>query len=200
MGNSVKTLNEPNVGSIFFGMILGLALGAIPISFPGMDSPIRLGIAGGPIIMGILVGALGPHMHFISYTTRSASLMLRRLGLAMYLACLGLDAGKDFFSTVFRPGRVAVGRHRCAAHHRTRFNRGLHCLANQKLDYGTICGILCGAMANPMALSYANDTIEGDTPSISYATVLPNRNVYSGYHSPSINHVLCVTKIMKTRF
>ena len=173
LGNSVKTLNEPNVGSIFFGMILGLALGAIPISFPGMDSPIRLGIAGGPIIMGILVGALGPHMHFISYTTRSASLMLRRLGLAMYLACLGLDAGKDFFSTVFRPeGLLWVGIGALLTIVPVLIV-GCIALRTKKLDYGTICGILCGAMANPMALSYANDTIEGDTPSISYATVYP---------------------------
>lgn len=173
LGNSVKTLNEPNVGSIFFGMILGLALGSIPISFPGMDSPIRLGIAGGPIIMGILVGALGPHMHFISYTTRSASLMLRRLGLAMYLACLGLDAGKDFFSTVFRPeGLLWVGIGALLTIVPVLIV-GCIALRTKKLDYGTICGILCGAMANPMALSYANDTIEGDTPSISYATVYP---------------------------
>jgi uncharacterized transporter YbjL len=93
-GNSVKTLEEPNIGSIFLGIILGLALGTIPISLPGMSTPIRLGIAGGPIIMGIVVGALGPKMHFISYTTRSASLMLRKLGISLYLACLGLDGAK----------------------------------------------------------------------------------------------------------
>ena len=84
-------------------MILGLALGTIPITLPGMDSPIRLGIAGGPIIMGILVGTFAPRLHMISYTTRSASLMLRKLGLSLYLACIGLDAGKDFLDTVIRP-------------------------------------------------------------------------------------------------
>ena len=94
LGNSVKTLNEPNLAVIFLGMLLGLALGTIPLDIPGMESPIRLGIAGGPIIMGILAGAFGPRLHFIAYTTRSASLMLRKLGLSLYLACLGLDAGK----------------------------------------------------------------------------------------------------------
>ncbi|GAB6950466.1 putative transporter [Hoylesella timonensis 4401737 = DSM 22865 = JCM 15640] len=173
LGNSVKTLNEPNVGSIFFGMVLGLMLGSIPISLPGMDSPIRLGIAGGPIIMGILVGALGPHMHFISYTTRSASLMLRRMGLAMYLACLGLDAGKNFLDTVIRPeGLLWVGVGFVLTLVPVLII-GLFALRSKKFDYGTICGILCGAMANPMALAYANDTIDGDTPSISYATVYP---------------------------
>lgn len=173
LGNSVKTLNEPNVGSIFFGMILGLALGTIPIMIPGMDAPIRLGIAGGPIIMGILVGALGPHMHFISYTTRSASLMLRKVGLSMYLACLGLDAGKDFLHTVIRPeGLLWVGVGFLLTIVPVLIV-GLIALRTKKFDYGTICGILCGSMANPMALAYANDTIESDTPSISYATVYP---------------------------
>ena len=173
LGNAVQTLNEPNLGSLFLGMILGLALGTIPISLPGMSAPIKLGIAGGPIIMGIIVGALGPHMHFISYTTRSASLMLRKLGLSIYLACLGLDAGKEFFGTVVRPeGLLWVG---------VGFLLtivpillvGIVALKTRKYDFGTICGILCGSMANPMALSYANDTLKGETQSIAYATVYP---------------------------
>lgn len=103
LGNAVKTLEEPNIGSIFLGIILGLAVGTIPISIPGMQMPIHLGVAGGAILVGILVGALGPRLRLISYTTRSASLMLRKLGLSLYLACLGIVAGSDFFSTVFRP-------------------------------------------------------------------------------------------------
>lgn len=173
LGNAVQTLNEPNLGSIFLGIILGLALGTIPISLPGIDAPIRLGIAGGPIIMGIVVGALGPRMHFISYTTRSASLMLRKLGLSIYLACLGLDAGKDFFATVVRPEGllwVAIGFLLTIV---PILIVGILMLRWRKYDYGTICGILCGSMANPMALGYANDTIKGDTASISYATVYP---------------------------
>ena len=173
LGNSVKTLNEPNLAVIFLGMLLGLALGTIPISLPGMDSPIRLGIAGGPIIMGILAGAFGPRLHFIAYTTRSASLMLRKLGLSLYLAGLGLDAGKDFLAIVVRPeGLLWVG---------IGFVLtvvpivivGLIALRMKKFDFGTICGILCGSMANPMALGYANDTIKGETSNISYASVYP---------------------------
>lgn len=172
-GNSVKTLNEPNIGSIFLGLVLGLALGTIPINIPGMDTPIRLGVAGGPIIMGILVGALGPKLHFISYTTRSASLMLRKLGLSIYLACLGLDAGKGFFATVVRPEGamwVALGLLITVL---PVVILGLVALKTKRYDFGTICGILCGSMANPMALSYANDTLKGDTASVSYASIYP---------------------------
>ena len=172
-GNSVKTLNEPNIGSILFGIFLGLAIGTIPISIPGMGSSVRLGIAGGPIIMGIIVGALGPKMHFISYTTQSASLMLRKLGLSLYLACLGLDAGKAFFDTVMRPqGLLWIGIGALITIIPVLIV-GLIALKTKKFDFGTICGILCGSMANPMALGYANDTIKGDTASISYASVYP---------------------------
>ena len=172
-GNSVKTLNEPNIGSILFGIFLGLAIGTIPISIPGMESSVRLGIAGGPIIMGIIVSALGPKMHFISYTTQSASLMLRKLGLSLYLACLGLDAGKDFFDTVMRPqGLLWIGIGALITIIPVLIV-GLIALKTKKFDFGTICGILCGSMANPMALGYANDTIKGDTASISYASVYP---------------------------
>ncbi len=172
-GNSVKTLNEPNIGSIFLGIVLGLALGTVPISIPGMDTPVRLGVAGGPIIMGILVGALGPKLHFISYTTRSASLMLRKLGLSVYLACLGLDAGKGFFATVVRPeGAMWIGLGLLITVLPV-LVLGLVALKTKRYDFGTVCGILCGSMANPMALSYANDTLKGDTASVSYASVYP---------------------------
>ena len=173
LGNSVKTLNEPNLAVIFLGMLLGLALGTIPFSIPGMDSPIRLGIAGGPIIMGILAGAFGPRLHLIAYTTRSASLMLRKLGLSLYLACLGLDAGKGFLATVVRPeGLLWIGLG-FALTVIPVIIVGMLALRTKKFDFGTICGILCGSMANPMALGYANDTVKGETSNISYATVYP---------------------------
>ena len=172
-GNSVKTLEEPNIGSIFLGIVLGLLLGSIPISLPGMDTPIRLGIAGGPIIMGIVVGALGPRLHLISYTTRSASLMLRKLGLSIYLACLGLDAGKNFLSTVVKPEGLAWVGIGFLITVVPVLIVGIIALKTHRYDFGTICGILCGSMANPMALGYANDTLKGDTPSISYASVYP---------------------------
>ena len=173
LGNSVKTLNEPNLGNIFLGMILGLAIGTIPINLPGMESPIRLGIAGGPIIMGILVGTFAPRFHMVSYTTRSASLMLRKLGLSLYLACIGLDAGRGFLDTVFRPeGLIWVGLGFLLTVLPI-FIIALIALRTKKYDFGSICGILCGAMANPMALVYANDTTKGETSNISYATVYP---------------------------
>lgn len=173
LGNSVKTLNEPNVASILFGMLLGLALGTIPLSFSGMDAPIRLGIAGGPIIMGILIGAFGPRFRMVTYTTRSASLMLRKLGLSLYLACLGLEAGKDFLSTVVRPeGLLWIGLGFVITM-LPLIIVGAVALRTKKFDFGTICGILCGSMANPMALVYANDTVKDESSNISYATVYP---------------------------
>lgn len=173
LGNSVKTLNEPNLGSIFLGMMLGLALGTIPLLLPGMKAPISLGVAGGSIVMGIMVGALGPRLHVVSYTTRSASLMLRKLGLALYLACLGLDAGGGFIQTVMRPEGLLWIFLGFLITTVPLFIVGWLALRTKKMDFGTICGILCGAMANPMALSYASDTVREDTPNISYATVYP---------------------------
>jgi len=173
LGNAVQTLAEPNLGALFFGLLIGLAVGYIPISLPGMSAPVRLGIAGGPIIIGIIIGSLGPRTHFISYTTRSASLMLRQLGLALYLACLGLDAGQKFFETIVRPeGLMWVGVGFLLTIVPVLII-GVIALASRKLDFGSICGIICGSMANPMALTYADDTIEGDTPAVSYASVYP---------------------------
>ena len=100
MGNVVADLDEPNLGAIFIGIILGLLLGAVPIEIPSMEIPVKLGLAGGPIVVGILVGAYGPRFHMITYTTSSANRMLRALGLSIYLACLGLSAGPRFFDTV----------------------------------------------------------------------------------------------------
>lgn len=173
VGNAVQNLNEPNIGAIFLGLIMGLMLGMLPISLPGMSAPVKLGIAGGPIIMGILVGALGSRAHFISYTTRSASLMLRKLGLSLYLACLGLAAGREFFDTVVRPeGLMWIGIGFLLTVVPTAII-GIMALRSKKFDFGTVCGILCGAMANPMALSYANETLEDDSASVSYTSVYP---------------------------
>ena len=173
LGNAMGRLNEPNLGAIFFGLLMGLALGMIPISLPGMSSPVKLGIAGGPIIMGIIVGALGSRLRIITYTTRSASLMLRKLGLSLYLACLGLSAGKDFLSTVVRPeGLMWVGIGLVLTM-LPLLIIGAVALKTKKFDFGTICGWLCGAMAHPMALSYANETIKGDRAAVAYTSVYP---------------------------
>ena len=173
IGNAVQVLNEPNLGAIFFGLFLGMALGMIPVNIPGMSAPVRLGIAGGPIIVGIIIGALGSRVHMITYTTRSASLMLRKMGLAMYLACLGLAAGKDFLDTIIRPeGLMWVGIG-FALTVVPLLIVGLIALRSRKFDFGTICGLLCGSMANPMALSYANDTVPGDRAAVAYTSVYP---------------------------
>jgi len=173
LGNAVKSLNEPNLVAVFIGIILGLVLGSIPFSLPGIAMPVKLGLAGGPILVGILIGTFGPRLHMITYTTQSANLMLRALGLALYLACLGLDAGAHFFDTVMRPegalwiaaGLLITFLPVAAA--------GLFALRVMHLDFGSVSGLLCGSMANPMALNYADETIEGDKPSVAYATVYP---------------------------
>jgi len=173
LGNAVKSLKEPNLVAVFIGIILGLALGAIPFSIPGISAPVKLGLAGGPIIVGILIGTFGPRLHMVTYTTLSANLMLRGLGLSMYLACLGLDAGAHFFETVVRPeGALWVGLGFAITFVPVVIT-GLIALKIMKVDFGSVSGMLCGSMANPMALNYVNDTIPGDNPSVSYATVYP---------------------------
>lgn len=173
LGNAVKSLKEPNLVAVFVGIVIGLALGAIPIAVPGVSAPVRLGLAGGPIIVGILIGTFGPRMHMVTYVTRSANLMLRALGLALYLACLGLDAGAHFFETVFCPeGALWVGIGFVLTIVPVLI-MGIVSFKWFKVDFGATSGMLCGSMANPMALNYANDTIPGDNPSVAYATVYP---------------------------
>lgn len=173
LGNTVKTLKDPNLASIFIGIVLGLIVGAIPISIPGISSSVKLGLAGGPIMVGILIGCYGPRFHLVTYTTRSANLMLRGIGLSLYLACLGLDAGAHFFETVMRPeGAIWVGLGFLITFVPVVI-MALVSMRLCRLDFGSTCGMLCGSMANPMALNYANDTIPGDNPSVSYATVYP---------------------------
>lgn len=173
LGNTVKTLDEPNMVTIFIGIVLGLLLGSVPFFVPGMSYPVRLGLAGGPIVMGILIGAYGPRFHMVAYTTTSANLMLRSLGLSMYLACLGLDAGRDFLDTVARPSSLMwIG----LAFAITLLPVVLMSFVSVhwgKKSFATTAGMLCGAMANPIALNYVNDTLPGDKASVAYATVYP---------------------------
>lgn len=173
LGNTVKTLKAPNLASIFIGIVLGLIVGSIPIAIPGISSPVKLGLAGGPIIAGIVIGSYGPRLHLVTYTTRSASLMLRGIGLSLYLACLGLDSGAHFFDTVMRPeGALWIGIGFLITFIPVVI-MALVALRLCKMDFGNTCGMLCGSMANPMALNYANDIIPNDNPAISYATVYP---------------------------
>lgn len=173
LGNEEKALSVPNLVAIFIGLALGVILGAMPIFIPGMGTPLKLGIAGGPIIVGILMGAFGPRIHLATYTTRSANLMLRQFGIVVYLACLGFCAGGDFFETVF-----------CL--------KGLEWIAVSlaiaiipvmvlalvskkffKLDYAQNAGMICAMMANPMALTYAGTVTDDNESSEAYATVYP---------------------------
>ena len=173
LGNATGTLKDPNLAAIFIGIVLGLILGSIPIAIPGVSTPVKLGLAGGPIIVGILIGSFGPRFRLVTYTTRSANLMLRGIGLSLYLACLGLDAGEHFFETVMRPEGAAWIGIGFAITFIPVVLMALFALRVSRLDFGSTCGMLCGSMANPMALNYANDTLPGDNPAVSYATVYP---------------------------
>lgn len=173
LGNAVKSLDEPNLVAVFIGIILGLAVGSIPFAVPGISLPVKLGLAGGPILMGIIVGTFGPRLHMVTYTTQSANMMLRALGLNLYLACLGLDAGAHFFETIVRPEGALWLFIGLVITILPVILVSIFSLKIQKLDFGSISGLVCGAMANPMALNYVNDTIEGDNPSVAYATVYP---------------------------
>ena len=173
LGNAQKELNEPNLTSIYIGIVLGLILGAVPLTLPGISAPVKLGLAGGPIIVGILIGTYGPRLHLITYATRSANLMLRGFGLSLYLACLGLSSGGDFFETAISPaGLIWVGLGFLITVVPVLIV-GLAAMRISKVDFGSACGMLCGSMANPMALNYANDIISGEHASVAYATVYP---------------------------
>lgn len=173
LGNSVSTLREPNLAAIFIGIVLGLILGSVPLSMPGISSPVKMGLAGGPIIVGILVGCFGPRLHMRTYTTRSANLMLRGIGLSLYLAGIGIDAGAHFFETVVRPeGAIWIG----SGFLITVVPVLLMAVVAMRMcgmNFGSTCGMLCGSMANPMALNYVNDSFPGNDASVSYATVYP---------------------------
>ncbi len=173
LGNTVNALKDPNLAVIFVGIVLGLLLGSVPFMIPGVSAPVKLGLAGGPIIVGILMGRFGPQFRMVTFTTRSANLMLRGIGLSLYLACLGLDAGAHFLDTILR----ADGLLWIATGFIITFLPSMlmiwAAMRLSRLDFGSACGMVCGAMANPMALDYSTATIPGDNPAVSYATVYP---------------------------
>lgn len=173
LGNEAKQLRTPNLTSVFIGIVVGLILGSIPFAIPGMSMPVKLGIAGGPIIIGIIMGAFGPRLHFATYISQSASLMLRQLGLTIYLAGLGLSAGARFFETAFSAEGLKWVAISCALAIVPVLIVGFIASKIFKTDYAKNVGMLCGGMANPIALNYANSTTEGDEPSVAYATVYP---------------------------
>ncbi|MDE7388433.1 MAG: transporter, partial [Muribaculaceae bacterium] len=174
LGNMVTDLKEPNLAAIFIGLVLGLLVGSIPIVVPGMSMPIKLGLAGGPIIVGILMGRFGPQFHMVTYTTRSANLMLRGIGLSLFLAGLGLSAGANFVDTIMRAdGLTWIGLGFII----TVIPTIIMAVASMRLwhlDFASTCGMICGAMANPMALTYSRESSpDDDTPAEAYATVYP---------------------------
>lgn len=173
IGNQLKPLDSPYLVSIFLGMALGVLVGILPIALPGLSMPIKLGLAGGPIIVGILLGAYGPRLHMTTYITQSANLMLRTFGITLYLGCLGLASGANFVETLLEgSGLVWLGIGVGLTVLPT-LAVGILAMQYSQLSYGTICGLLCGAMANPMALEYISDQIEEDTPTVAYASVYP---------------------------
>ena len=173
LGNEKKQLNTPNLLSIFIGIILGLILGSIPLKFPGMTMPIKLGIAGGPIIVGIIMGAFGPRFHIATYTTQSANLMLRQLGLTIFLAGLGLSAGNGFFDAVFSLQGLKWVIISISLAMIPVLLVGFLAAKVFKASYSENVGMLCGSMANPFALEFAGDPVNGDDPAVAYATVYP---------------------------
>ena len=172
LGNSLKRLREPNLISIFIGIALGVLVGSIPFMIPGVPQPVKLGLAGGPLIVAILISKFGPKYKLVTYTTMSANLMLREIGIALFLACVGLGAGENFVETVVNGGYKWVG-YGVIITVVPLLIIGIIGRKIYKLNYFTLMGLIAGSMTDPPALSYANATAGNDMPAVSYATVYP---------------------------
>ena len=173
LGNAIKSLKEPNLVVIFIGIVLGLALGAIPFSIPGVSTPVKLGLAGGPLVVSILISRFGPQYKLITYTTMSANLMIREIGIALFLACVGLGAGKGFIDTIiYEGGYVWIG-YGAIITVVPLLVTGFMGRYFWKLNYYTLIGVLSGANTNPPALAYSSDLTSCDAPAVGYATVYP---------------------------
>ncbi|SFL39321.1 putative transporter [Proteiniphilum acetatigenes] len=172
LGNSLKRLREPNLISIFIGIALGVLVGSIPFMIPGVPQPVKLGLAGGPLIVAILISKFGPKYKLVTYTTMSANLMLREIGIALFLACVGLGAGENFVETVINGGYKWVG-YGVIITVVPLLIIGVIGRKVYKLNYFTLMGLIAGSMTDPPALSYANTTAGNDMPAVSYATVYP---------------------------
>ena len=173
MGNSVKRLDAPNIATIFVGIIVGILFGSLPLAIPGMPVPLKLGLAGGPLIIAILIGRYGYRMKLVTYTTTSANMMLREIGLVLFLASVGIKAGAGFWETVVQgDGLKYVG---------TGFLItiipilivGTIARLKFKFNYFTIMGMLAGTYTDPPALAYANSVCNKEAPAIGYSTVYP---------------------------
>lgn len=173
LGNSMKRLNEPNLITIFIGIALGIVLGSIPITFPGIPQPVKLGLAGGPLIVAILISRFGYRYKLITYTTQSANLMLREIGITLFLACVGISAGDGFVDTIVNNGGFAwIGYGFIITFVPLMI---IGCIGRYfyKINYFTLMGLIAGSTTDPPALAYSNATAGNDAPSVGYATVYP---------------------------
>ncbi len=172
LGDSVKHLREPNLIAFFIGITLGVLLGSIPFVFPGVPQPIKLGLAGGPLIVAILLSRFGPQYKLITYTTTSANLMLREIGIALFLACVGLGAGSGFVETIVNGGAIWIA-YGFIITVVPLLLIGIIGRLFYKLNYFTLMGLMAGSTTDPPALAYANSAAGNGMPAVSYATVYP---------------------------
>ncbi|MDR1719333.1 MAG: putative transporter [Dysgonamonadaceae bacterium] len=172
-GNQLKRLNEPNLIPIFIGIALGVLLGSIPFSFPGIPQPVKLGLAGGPIIVAILISVFGPKYKLVTYTTMSANLMLREIGICFFLACVGIEAGEGFVDTIIHGGGLSWIGLGVIITVVPLWIVGIVARCFFGLNYFTIMGLLSGSMTDPPALAFSNSMAGNDIPSVGYATVYP---------------------------
>ncbi|MDE7378125.1 MAG: putative transporter [Paraprevotella sp.] len=173
MGNSIKRLDHPNLAIIFVGLMLGIVLGSIPFAIPGIPMPVKLGLAGGPLIVAILIGKWGYKMHMVTYTTTSANLMLREFGLALFLASVGIKAGANFFDTVVAGDGLKYVWTGFLITVVPILIIGLIARLKYKLNYFTIMGLIAGSTTDPPALAFANQSANNDAAAVGYSTVYP---------------------------
>ena len=172
-GNDASHLNEPNLIHIFLGIAIGVIVGSIPLLIPGIPQPVKLGLAGGPLVVSILLGSFGARLKLITYSTKSANLILREIGIALFLACIGLDAGNAFVDTIVFNGGFIWIIYAAVIAAVPVVIIGAFARRIMKLNYYTIMGVISGASTNPPALAYANSAIKNRAPSMGYATVYP---------------------------
>lgn len=173
MGNSVKRLNAPNIATIFVGIFVGIHFGSIPVAFPGIPVPIKLGIAGGPLIIAILIGRFGYKAHLVTYTTTSANMMLREIGLVLFLASVGIKAGDGFVETIVQGDGIKYVYTGFLITIIPILIVGTIARLKYKLNYFTIMGMIAGTYTDPPALAYANATCSKEAPAVGYSTVYP---------------------------
>ena len=173
LGNSLKRLNHPNLIPIFLGIALGCILGSLPFMFPGIPQPVKLGLAGGPLIVSILISRFGPQYKLITYTTMSVNLMIREIGISLFLACVGLGAGKGFVDTIIHEGGYVWIAYGAIITIVPLLVGGLIGRYAWKLNYYTLIGVLSGTNTNPPALAYSSELTSCDAPAVGYATVYP---------------------------